>query len=206
MKRLRMIALTLVLSTTGCTGSTTFVSSWRSPTAQPLRDKNVKVAAIVIMRDVTGRRIAEDKLASEITKRGGHGIPMYKLVNEANASGEESARASLEHAGVQGAIVMRPIGVELQPSQVDYSHSPYSTYWSGYYTYGWGSPWSDPSTQVYDTVVWVETLIYSLKQNQLVWAGQSNTVNPSSLNSLISDLATATAEELHRLSLVAGKT
>lgn len=205
MKRLRMLALTLALSTTACTGSTTFVSSWRSPTAKPLQAKNVKVVAVVVMRDLATRRAAEDKLASEITKRGGDGIPMYKLVNESNTSNEQSAHDALERAGIQGAIVMRPLGVELQASPMDYAHSPYNTYWSGYYTYGWSSPWGDPSTQVYDTVVWVETLIYSLKQNQLVWAGRSNTVNPSSLSALISDLAAATAEELNQLSLVADR-
>jgi hypothetical protein len=56
-------------------------------------------------------------------------------------------------------------------------------------------------TEVYDTVR-VEIVIYSLKQNQLVWVGETETVDPSDVDSFVEELVEGTAEELKRLYLV----
>jgi hypothetical protein len=89
-------------------------------------------------------------------------------------------------------------------SAVDYSIPPYSTYWdAGYYAHGVGSTWIDPQGVPYDMVVTVDTMIYSLKQNQLVWAAKSRKTNPASLNALVGDLANDTADELRKLALLA---
>lgn len=182
---------------------TTFVSSWKSPTAQPLHVKGARVAAVVLMSDLAARRTAEDKLASELTARGATGVPMYSLVDQSSVEGEPLAREALAHGDVQGVVVMHPEAAQQEPKAVDYTQAPYNSYWSGYYTYGWASPWQVDTEPQYETVVSVETLIYSLKQNQLVWAGRSKTTNPGSLTDLISELAGATANELSHLALVA---
>jgi hypothetical protein len=44
----------------------------------------------------------------------------------------------------------------------------------GYYGHGWGSAWSAAEIRT-DTIIIVETLVYSLRQNKLVWGGQSKT-------------------------------
>ena len=59
----------------GC-ASNDFVSSWKAPDAQPLQLQGAKVAAVVMVNSEASRRVAEDKLAREITARGGVGIPM----------------------------------------------------------------------------------------------------------------------------------
>lgn len=181
-------------STTSIEPKTTFISSWRSPTAQPLKVKGAKIAAIVIMNDTASRRAAEDQLASDISSRGGVGVPMYKLTETTTVGEEPIARDALAKADVRGVVVIHPGNTETEPAPVDYNKAPYNTYWDGYYSYGFGSPWENrPTTQSF---VSVETLVYSLAQNQLVWAGRSKTVNPATLNALISDVSKATATEL----------
>lgn len=174
--------------------STTFISSWKSPTAQPLKVQGYKIAAVVIMSDTASRRAAEDQLAKDISSRGGVGIPMYKIA-ETSAVGEEPiARDALTKAEVRGVVVIHPGATETEAAPTDYTRTPYNSYWDGYYSYGFGSPWDNaPRTQ---TFVSVETLIYSLAQNQLVWAGRSKTVNPATLNDLITEVSKATATEL----------
>ena len=54
---------------------------------------------------------------------------------------------------------------------------------------------------VYD-VVRVEIVIYSFKQNQLVWAGETESVDPGDVDEFVQDLAEGTAAELQRLWLV----
>jgi hypothetical protein len=42
----------------------------------------------------------------------------------------------------------------------------------------------------------VETLIYSLQRDKLLWASSSRTINPKDLASLVNEVAGATAREM----------
>jgi hypothetical protein len=198
-------AIALLLS--GCASS--FVSSWTAPDAAPLQIKGSKVAAIVMMKNEPSRRTAEDSLARELTARGATGVPLYIAVPNATADNEAAVRAELEKAGFAGAVVMRPIGTEKEAESkpVAYAGPTYTGFWGGYYGYGWHDPWTydvvggDIRT---NTIVSVETLVYSLKQNKLVWGGQSKTTNPSNLDWLVKDTAARVASELKRLGLLDG--
>jgi len=53
------------------------------------------------------------------------------------------------------------------------------------------------------TTVYVETLVYSLKQNKLVWGGRSKTTDADTLAELIQTLSKATVSELKREGLTA---
>jgi hypothetical protein len=195
-----MLAFSALL---GACSPTTFVSSWKSPTAQPLQPGGAKVAAVVMMQDEPSRRSAEDTLAREISSHGALGIPMYKLLPDGNPNDEAQAKAALESAQVEGVVVMRPLGVTKDVTvSPTYSGPYYSGYWGGYYGHGWGSPYG-PTTVYTDTTVSVETLIYSLKQNQLVWGGRSKTTNPENVNQLVSEVAIAAADELSEQGLIA---
>jgi hypothetical protein len=79
----------------------------------------------------------------------------------------------------------------------------YRGYWGGYYGAGWGASYMSGGEIRTDTIVSVETLVYSLKQNKLVWAGQSRTTNPSNVEALVKKLAGATASELQKQGLIA---
>ena len=48
----------------------------------------------------------------------------------------------------------------------------------------------------------VETLVYSLLQDKLLWGGTSRTTNPADLNSLIKEVADATAAEMTKEGLL----
>lgn len=67
----------------------------------------------------------------------------------------------------------------------------------------WDGSGSDPVPSKPTTIVSIDTRIYSLRQNQLVWAGQSKTTNPSTIENLVDEIATATADQLKKLGLIA---
>jgi hypothetical protein len=74
--------------------------------------------------------------------------------------------------------------------------------WSGpYYAYG-GWPAYDPGYVRVDTYVRVETNVYSLPDDRLVWASASRTENPGSVRSLVSDTAKAVAKSMRSQGLV----
>jgi hypothetical protein len=78
----------------------------------------------------------------------------------------------------------------------------YGPYWGGYYGYGWGGAWSTGPDIRTDTIISVETLVYSLKQNKLIWAGESKTTNPSNVDNFVRELATSAAKEMKKAKLL----
>jgi hypothetical protein len=205
----RLICGVGVLALAACS-STGFVSSWRAPDAQPLQVKGAKVAAVVMVDSESERRVAEDNLAREITARGAVGVPMYVIYPDTDPSKETQARAALDQAGVLGVVVMRPVSVDKQIVSLPliYADPGYGGYWGGYYGTGWGTPWGSAVTGGEirtNTIVQVETLVYSLKQNKLVWGGQSKLTNPPSIDRTIARLATAAAAELQKQGLIASE-
>lgn len=176
--------------------STSLVSSWRPPTARPLQLKGEKVVAVVLVNNPSSRRTAEDTLASQITSRGALGVPLYRLLPNAEAKDEAEVRAALEKANIKGVVAMRPIAAK---QQLSISTQPgYNHYWGGYYGYGWNTAYAYHA----DTVVSVDIRVYSLVQNQLVWAGESQTTNPERVDEFVMELADVTAAELEAKGLI----
>ena len=203
MKHSKRIAMVLAVSGLSACASN-MVSSWKAPDAAPLQLAGSKVAAVVMAQEESSRRAAEDALARELTARGAEGIPMYTLLPGADPGDEQEARAAAERAGVAGIVVMRPVRTDQEvvstPSM--YAGPSYMGYWGGYYGYGWGAAYGGEIRT--DTLVTVETLVYSLRQNQLVWGGESRTVNPGSVDRLVEDTAEKVADELERQGLLEG--
>jgi len=226
------------LAASACGGpSTTFISSWRSPKAEPLALRGEPVAAVVMIQNEITRRSAEDALAREITHYGAKGIPMYTIMPGLAEGNEAAARAAVEAAGVKGVVVMRPKGKRTKtethesysgPMYNGYWGGPmYGSYWGGYYGYGWGQPWSyathglptagpmpygvstgaDTKTTTTTTteVVVVEVLVYSLKQNTLAWAGESESTPPEKLDEFVAQLSAVTVKELGEKGLISSK-
>ena len=53
-----------------------------------------------------------------------------------------------------------------------------------------------------DTIVSVETLVYSLAQDKLVWAGRSTTTNPRQVGPFVQELTAKVASELKKVGLI----
>ena len=192
---MRWIGLCAVVGLSGC--ATELVSSWKAADAEPFQLRGEKVAAVVMAIDQSTRRAGEDALARELSARGATGVPMYTLVPDA-APDEAKVRAAAEQAGIVGVVVLRPVRIdkELSSRPATYAGPMYGGFWGGYY--GGGEIRTD-------TIIMIETLVYSLRQNSLVWGGQSKTRNPANLNRLIADAAKQVADELERQGLIDGK-
>lgn len=186
------------LALAGC-ASTGFTSTWRNPAAAPLDAARSPVAALVMSSQESLRRAAEDALAQEITAQGAKGVPVYTLTT---ATDEASVKAAVEKAGIPLVVVMRPVRSEqrLRVTHTMYAAPYYGGFWGGYYGYGWGSAWGPDVTA--DRIVTVETLVYSLRQNHLVWAGQSETANPPDVPAFVREVAAAAAKQLRTQGLI----
>jgi hypothetical protein len=194
----------LALSAAGC-AATTYTATWKAPNAQPFNGQGKKIAALVMTQNAAARRSAEDALARELTARGAQGVAAYTLLPDANAKDEAAAKAAFSAAGVIGVVAMRPIATDKEISSTPstmYMGPTYRGFWGpGYYGYGWGGAWDAPTIRT-DTIVTVETLVYSLADDQLVWGGQSRTTNPSRADQFVRELVQGAVKEMKKQGLL----
>ena len=191
-----VVACALVL---GACASTTFNTTWENPEARALSFKaGDKVLAMVVISNDGMRRMAEDSLASAISARSLQGVPSYTVMPTELAKDKDKAKAAVEKAGAAGAVVMRVLAKDtVSSSQLSKSYS-YTAYWDG--DFGWSTP--NPSDMRSDTVLVIETLIYDLRQDKLVWTGQSQATSPAKVDSLVMELADQAARQLRKQGLV----
>ena len=187
----------------GACGSTTFISTWKAPDAQRIDPIGKTIAALVISSDAAQRRSAEVYLANDLTIRGARGIAAYTLIGLDHPD-VDYALARFKEAGVEGVVIMRMVGhdqrVVVEPG--GFSSSRYRSFGSYYPSYGMVTTYSTGSVRT-DTVVSIETLIYSLNNDKLLWAGTSRTSNPAGLSSLVDEVADAVAREVVKEGLIA---
>ena len=189
--------------------STRFNSTWKAPDAQPLNFAGQKVAALIISPNEATRLGAEGLLARELTARGVQGIPAYNLIPPNESRDKDKAKALFNQAGIAGVVVMRVVGEHQELSSspgMSYWDAPYyGSFWGGgYYGYGWGAVY-DPGYLRTDTIVSVETLVYDMKADQLVWAGRRKTTNPSRVDTLVKELVAGAASEMKKQGLIRSK-
>jgi len=203
-----VLALSACASNSPPQSGSQFIDSWKDPEAQPLQVHGAKVVAVVMMQDPKARRLAEDALAREITALGAQGVAMYTIApsDVTPKEGETKTRAAVESIGAKGVVVMRPVDVNHRAVQTNTpsSNDVYGGYWGGYYGIGWNDPWVDKAPDVRtDVVATVETFVFSLPQNKLVWTGTSETINPTNAEKFIHQLAADATKELQRQGLIA---
>ena len=198
---LALFLVFVVASLTAC-ATTSFTSSWKAPDAQPIGSfAGQKVVAVAMSKNQAVRRSAEDTLVSVLNANGSQGIPSYSILGD--ETDEAKAKAAIEKSGAVAVVVMRPVAQEKEISSTPsmYMGPRYGGYWGGYYGYGWGGAWGGTEIRT-DTIVIVETLVYSLKQNKLVWAGQSKTTNPSKVDAFVKEVAAGAGKEMKKAGLL----
>jgi hypothetical protein len=171
-------------------GATPLTSTWRAPAAEnaPFH----RVLATFVSMDLPLRRSMEDRLAMKIPRS----FPAYQTVPDLSLGDRERARDQLRGRLFDAAVVMRVVDVRNVQS-----YRPGGDWYTGYprfYDF-WGPSWTavrDPGYAVIDRAVFVETMVYSLSEDKLVWAGRTTTDSTQSVNELVDRTVDAVAKEL----------
>ncbi|NQT88925.1 hypothetical protein HQ560_19310 [bacterium] len=187
----------LALAVTGC-NSTRLVGTWAAPDAGPITFK--KVLVVCISSSPVSRRSTEDALVKQISRA--QATASYTLLSEDEVRDEKAVRAKM--AGFDGALTLRVVKVSQETSYVGGSYPTYYGRFGSYRRRGWSGAYNPGRRQV-DDIVRVETHIYSVKDDKLIWAGTSETVNAYSVESAVTELAKAVAKDLRKRGLVPPK-
>lgn len=185
--------------------SVKFTSTWKAPEAAGTSFAGKKVAALVISGDQDLRVSGEEALVRELAALGlAQAVATYRIVPAPELRDPEKARGWYERSGVEGVVSMRLVKAETRKtwSPAIWSSASYNSLWS-YYGYGWGSVYAyDPGVTREDEVVVIETLVFSVPRNKLLWAGVTETTNPKNAQKVIHDVVTATVKEMTKQGLV----
>jgi hypothetical protein len=183
----------------GACASTTFTSTWKAPEGQTINPVGKTIAAVFVSGDGRSRYAAEDALAKDLNARGAHAVPGYTLLpNEIRGDAEDSL-ARLKQAGANEVVVMRVVGEDKWPSYVQV----HGWTFSATDTPGTGNLPAVTELQHFDTLVSVETRVYSLDLDKLLWSSTSRTTNPRDIENLVNEVADATTTEMVKQGLLA---
>ena len=202
MRRLALVALVSFAAVS--LSAQEFSAVWKAPDVTRLNFAGKKVAALVITDDQQLQMSAEEALGRELTALGVNGTATYRIVPREELKSAESAKGWYERSGVEGVVAFRPLSRDTDqvPSVVVWSSGYYQSFW-GYYGYGWNNVYVAPvSTGRTTTTIVVETLVYDLTRDALVWAATSQTRDPKNLQDFVHDLVRATVSEMRKMKFV----
>jgi hypothetical protein len=183
-----------------------FASTWRAPGATAMSYAGKKVVGLVASDDLSLRMSAEEALARELTARGVEGVAAYRVIPGEEIRSPQNAKQWFDKIGAAGVVIMRVVDLSKEkiPSAVVWAGtSYYGSLWD-YYPYAWGAaiPIGPGRTE---TKVLVETLIFDIAGNKLVWAGTSETVNPKDAQATVNGIVTSAAEQMKKDGLIRKK-
>jgi hypothetical protein len=181
-----------------------FTSTWKAPEAAGVSFAGKKVAALVMTSDQNLRVSGEEALARVLAARGLQTVATYRMAPAEELATPERARPWFERAAVDGIVILRPVSKD---TQVTYSPtmwvtSSYSTLWGYYGYYGSSTAIYTEGSKKTDTTIVVETLVYSVPMDKLLWAGISTATNPKEAQAFIKQLVDEAVKEMRKQGLV----
>jgi len=194
--------LLLVLAATAIVSckenKTTVPLTWRNPSFEQAAFK--KLFVIGVGPDDGARRLFEDTFAKAVAAQGVAAQASWGSLPQSEQLTEEQVRGAIDGGNFDGVLITRVLSVDQEQEYVPPStHTvPTSYYGYGYYGY-YGASYTTVHQPGYfktNTTFRIETNLYDVKSAELVWSGQSKTVNPDSLNEVIDSMTAAVAKKL----------
>lgn len=186
-KNTLLLSTAIIVILNGC-NSTRIISSWREPNKEVVINKLNKVLVVALFKDETSRRKAEDEMVNYLD---GKGVVSYNYLNDNfNKKDEEAIRQKIKADGFDGAVTMRLIDVEKEKVYTPGNAALYPTYYrnfSGYFYRNW-SYYSTPGYYSTTKVYKVETNVFSIKEDKIIWSGLTETTNPGGVKRLTEEI------------------
>jgi hypothetical protein len=184
-----------------CT-STEIVSSWKDPATTISGNQIDKILFIALVKDESYRRVVEDKL---VALSNGKGVASYTFVKGGNLTKTDKAGITqrLKADGTDLIVIMRLLDVKEETRYIPgsgmngYGGMPgYGGYWGGY---SYAAPmYYTPGYYTTDKKYLVETNVYSVEQDKLLWSGTTSSMNPSNIETTTAEIVDAVIEKMKK--------
>ena len=191
-----------------CGSNTAIVNSWRDPDNSNLNEQFKKVLVVALVKDEATRRTTENRLVS----RNPIFHSSYQYLNGTDLKlTQEQKMKILKDENFDGVVTMRLVDTKKETSYVPGTNTSmyyggyggmYGGYGGGIYG-GFGGWYNSYSSMYYDpgyyqetTYYMVETNIFSLKQDKLIWTGTTKSSNVIDLGTTIDEIAEAVKAQM----------
>jgi hypothetical protein len=168
---------------------TKITTTWVAPNATVTPFK--KTLVVFLSSDTELRLRIEDRLARALPNT----VASYRLVPYDRFSEVTAVRTEMSAQGFDGAVVMRLLGVEPRSGSPQPSTTTPAEDLIEYLRQG---PRNALQPGRGETVITVETRVYSMAGGPPLWVGRSESFNPVSLTELVDMIVDAASEEIHR--------
>lgn len=177
-----LVPALLALLLASCLTSTSLVNVWEDPAYKggPFR----KIMVLGVGADGGMSNTFEDIFAAELRQRGVDAIPGHTVL----PAGEQASREVIEKAGraagADGFLLARLVRTQKQTQSVaGYNPAiPASGYVNNFYGYYDAAYIYSPPASYHYEVVTVETNLWDVRTEKLVWSGTTQTFAPGSVN------------------------
>src|SRR5580765_4758721 len=173
-----------------CGPTTKITKSWTDPSFTPAVAQSFnKILVMGLLKDESTRRIAEDKMVKSF--KTVTAVQSYSYLQPADTI-REVVDDKLKKDGFDGVVIMRLADVDKSVSYVP------GTGYGGWYGYRYSSP----GYYQEDKTFYIETNIYSLPSNKLLWSGTTESLNPNKLDRVVDDIISALRGQLQKEKLI----
>ena len=182
-----VLALVLLLS---CSPTTKLASVWRD---DGYRNHPKKMMIIGELKNPGNRRIFEDEMVKQLKALGTDAVVSYAAIPERTGVDRDTIAAKMNELGADAVLIARVVDKKTVstyvPGTVRSGYPGYGGGWHGYYDYS-------PSYTVQDEFAVLQTNLYDLKTDKLIWTAMSETWITESNESLIRSFAKVIIDRL----------
>jgi hypothetical protein len=191
-----VLAILVAFSLISCGPSTKIEKTWMEPGSSVSLASDNKTLVISLVKDETSRRVVEDQLVKRLN---GKAVASYTLIPaETLSEGKEAALTETLNAGkFTHVLLLRLADVEKETSYVPGTTTAYYGGYGRYYGYGAGM-YASPGYYTTDKNYFIETTVYTVNPNKLIWTGTTKTVNPSKMENTINEIAEVVSEKMKK--------
>jgi hypothetical protein len=176
--------------------STKITSSWTEPDKTVSVTQLNKVLVVALFKDETSRNKAEDQMAGYLQ---GKGVVSYSYLKDSfDKKNEDALREKIKADGFDGAVTMRLVDVDKEKIYTPGNISLYPTFYrnfSGYY-YRSYSYFSTPGYYSTTKTYTIETNVYSIKEDKIIWSCLTETTNPEGVKKMTEEVAKVVYDQM----------
>lgn len=192
--KLRYILFVIIIIYFACTTPAGMQQTWSNP-APGNNYRFEKILFVALLKDAYTRKVAEDKLVDKVRPRGIASYSYLPYFNTVNNNDTGLVANRLRQDGFDGIVIMRLInittGTILKPGEVP----PYYNSWYGYYSSTFPL-YNVPGTTQVNDIYNVETNIYSLNEDKLLWSGLTTAVTINDKPKMIDGIIAAVKQKM----------
>ena len=210
-KQMKRIVLFLGILLLSACSSTRFVDSWKNKEITSFEPK--KVLVVGITDNLTARKIFEEKLKNAFIIRDIYAVESMAILDNGFTGSKKSELEidkmieQIADDGFDTVVITSVKGVDERINYETYYYPSIGYRWSrfGRYYYWYQDIYYTPRYYDYYKVYNVETVIYSINENDtksLVWVGAINLVDPQKINTAVNDYVNSIIKQLEREKLI----